>query len=132
METPVNAIEHVHLLMDYLGQWPSFHDAEVITLHLDRKHVTLELTLAYVWRDIASGYGECKSPKCCTATLIFRGVSELHLDDFNEQNVLAELLIQRLNETEFTVRLNPVYGVRADFSCRDIEVFSVVPQGVNT
>jgi immunity protein 50 of polymorphic toxin system len=79
-------------LIERFGGWPSFHDAEVLSLRIDRYHdrpfgdrppsLTLEVQLA-----TAPGVGaDNEVPP--TVTLVFSGVGDLDLEGFNHQNVL--------------------------------------------
>lgn len=98
-------IENHELVTRIFGKWPSFHDAEVVWLRLDREGQTLGL--------------------------LFRQVEGLDLGGFNEQNVLFELTITEASgdsgQPQFDVVFWPCYGVSAAFSCRSVSVLSVTP-----
>jgi Immunity protein 50 len=81
-------IGNVEVVTGFYGEWPAFHDAEVLRLALVRPVAfrsapsTLELVIADVDRpaEIAS-----------VVTLRFSGVRDVKVDGFDEQNVLFDL-----------------------------------------
>ena len=97
MELYERVVNH-RLITDWFGYWPSFHDAEVLSLYLDRRPLeagpgpslvvrvhTFEMT-----REV-DDRGHYKFRKHAIITLEFDGVEEMSLDGFNGQNALAGL-----------------------------------------
>ena len=90
-------------VVEVLGHWPSFHDAEIVRLHLERDGVsTISIRLA-------TQQGVKGSP---VVTFTMDRISDLTLDgeDINRQNVIFDLAIE---ETENGTRLilSPCYGL---------------------
>ncbi len=86
----------------------SFHDAEVVSLLLDRAGPTLELRVAVVF------------PEQRTVRLRFGSITEVELDGFNEQNVLFDLKVTRTDDGLFDVELDSTHGVGGSFRCESV------------
>lgn len=132
-------------LTSIFGGWPSFHDAEIAEIHLDRGEVnqateTFEFPIMTVklvlWnltsRVNANGYLETE--RHTLAILQFSDVDNLTMSGFNYQNAIMGLQIERQgNEgrTEFKVTFDPAFGMGCEFSCGSIEVLNVMPWDVS-
>jgi hypothetical protein len=132
-------IENSTALTDIFGKWPAFHDAEVVSMTLDRQGLggfqgpTLDAVI-HVWEMTSEvdekGYFVLRHHTL--AKLRFFQVAELRLEQFNEQNVLFNLAFtdiseQQLASAPYHVELSPSYGVFADFNCQAITVVSADP-----
>ena len=124
-------------LVDVFGCWPSFHDAEVLAIRLDRSgasggpeleadvHV-FEMTSTVM----PAGFYELRHHTL--VTLRFEGVDELSLEGFNNQNALMGLLIEDISSRpqellKCEVTFDAAYGVDASFLSRGIAVVSAKP-----
>lgn len=121
------------------GHWPSFHDAEVLEITLDRR-----------------GHGAARSPTVRFTVCAFRMTDEVdsrglyvlrdhvlvrftlysaevrQLEGFNSQNALSGLHFSRSPapsdpDRVIQVDLEPSHGVAASFQCARAEVVSVEP-----
>jgi Immunity protein 50 len=132
-------IINIHLLTDIFGEFPSFHDSEVLRIVLDRrdfridKRPTLAATI-HLWKMTS----EINKNGCyilsnhTLVTFEFEDIQDLEITDFNIQNVLgclviSELLDQHSKRTVFEVAFDGIYGVDARFRCRSIRVVEAVP-----
>ncbi len=87
------------------GQWPSFHDGEVLRMVLDRSGAdqglmtpTLELSLrGWVTGPEVNEDGFYRQHNDSVVCILFEGVEDLELEGFNHQNVISSL---NLNHTE--------------------------------
>jgi hypothetical protein len=125
-------------LVAVFGYWPTFHDAEVLWVRLDRRPIgdgqpTLE-TLVHAFEITnevgADGYYVLRHH--ILVHLRFRDVVELRLDGFNHQNALTGLAFIDLRDRQMErvlwgVRFDSAYGMGATFQCHSVEVVSVVP-----
>src|SRR3954470_1120064 len=88
-------IQNSNLLTDIFGRWPSFHDAEVVCIVLDRgerrPYLEASIHLFEITSQIEHGAYVLKNHTL--ATLRFIEIYQLKLDDFNHQNVLFGLNI---------------------------------------
>ncbi len=126
-------------LVAVYGYWPSFHDAGVLWMRLDRGSSdsgygpTLEAmvhTFEMTSETNADGYYVLRHH--VLANLRLRRVVELRLDGFNYQNALMEIKLVDLRDLQmervlWDVEIASAHGVAASFRCQDIEVVSVVP-----
>jgi hypothetical protein len=126
-------------LVTVFGGWPSFHDAEVLWIRLDRQSYgrshgpTIEALIhAFEMTSEIDDDGHYGLRNHVLVHFRFAGVGELQLDGFNHQNVIMELAItdireRQLENLEWDVRFDPTWGVGASFQCHAIEVVGVIP-----
>ncbi len=120
-------IKHAERVIRRFGRWPSFHDAEVLRIEIDRERVTAHITIyAFDMLKDVDAQGYYKQSKHCLITLALREIQEIDLRDFNQQNVLSELSVKQ-SAKDVIVTLYPTYGVRGRINCREIEVVRVKP-----
>ena len=136
-DTP--AINGVELLVDRFGSWPSFHDAEVLWIRLDRRNgfkvqgptVEMLLHVFEMTSEITEdGYYRLKNHS--QVHFRFEHVTELQIADFNHQNAIFGLTI--VDETgtgwenkHYKVTFDSLYGVSGTFNCIRPEIVSVSP-----
>lgn len=135
----MHGVQGAEKLTELFGHWPSFHDAEVISLVLDRSGddngfgPSLVATIrAFDITDEVLPSGFLKLTHECVTVIAFREIVQLQLTDFNGQNVLSGLHIvdirdRQLERQHFEVSFSGVYGLDARFQCRAVEVLSVTP-----
>ena len=135
----MHGVQGAEKLIELFGRWPSFHDAEVISLVLDRSGdddgfgPSLVATIrAFDITDEVLPSGFPKLTHECAAVFAFREVVQLQLTGFNSQNVMSGLHIidirdRQLERQHFEVWFAGVYGLDARFQCRAVEVLSVTP-----
>jgi hypothetical protein len=118
-------VANYDLLVSIFGDWPSFHDAEVLSLTLDRAGPRIDLTL-YVFRTgpELNDQGQFKRCDEVVVEMRFIGVGDLRLRDFNEQNVLAELSLLEESGGK-RVHLHGLYGLTGTFLCEQVEIRKV-------
>ena len=128
-------------LTSIFGDWPSFHDAEVVRVVLDRAgasgHDGMGPMLTLAVR--VSRYGPALAPDGTyarrddtRATFRFDGVQELELANFNDQNALWDLELvdirdRQLEGLAWEVTLAASHGVSARFLCAAASVVHAEP-----
>jgi hypothetical protein len=130
-------------LTSIFGYWPSFHDAEILWLHMDRSRgngsygPTLE-ALVHTWEmtNEVTPEGYYKLRHHVLVHFRFLDVVAVQLEDFNYQNVLYGLTITNLQEREsehvrYQVSFDSSFGLDGSFQCHEIEVVSVEPGDAN-
>lgn len=146
MSNIAHKIEQSKLLTDIFGRWPSFHDAEVVSIELMRESAGIsEPSLRakiHVFETTPEiddrGFYVLKNH--VVVTFLFRGIDESAVSDFNQQNALRDLVIidissRQLEKLKFQVHFSSLFGVEAEFKCRSVEVESVTsisPRGNST
>ncbi len=129
-------IGNINLLVDVFGRFPSFHDAEVVRIVLNRAGVKTRPTLdaqIHVFEmtsELKDGRYVLKHHTLVTFQFI--EVDSLSLDGFNNQNVLSGLSINdvsdhQLDNTNFEVSFDGIHGVDAQFTCLSIRIVDVTP-----
>lgn len=126
MFTPVEKIKNANKIIDFFGKWPSFHDAEMVEVRLNRNGPILEITL-YVFSTLAEvdKNGHYKLDRSCFVVMRFSSVEQLELMDFNEQNVIFGIDFENIDSNNIQVNIHPCYGITSTFTCKSIEVISV-------
>ena len=123
-ETPT--IPGADAVVAWFGQWPSFHDAEIVELHLNRAgHSWVKL---HAWLTTQTGEpGEQKisTDRHAVVTFTLREVADLELTDFSAQNVIFGLELEHRSEGHRLI-LKPCFGLSGFIQARAIEV-EVVP-----
>lgn len=119
-------------LIDRFGYWPSFHDAEVLSMCFSREHVENGPGPSMVSRIHVFGVdrdNEIRFIKHCIVTLEFDGLDELELNGFNHQNAIFGLYIESngsANDSSLlNVQFSPAHGVECAFRCKTARVSSI-------
>lgn len=126
----------------HLGMWPSFHDAEVLKLVLDRTHAAtadglspvLDLHLrGWVMTSEVTEQGFYKLHGEAVFHLRFEGVTDLQIEGFNDQNVLSSLNLDLVvhphdaNRQLLQVELEHCYEFQATFAAQKARVVGITP-----
>jgi len=125
------------------GGWPSFHDAEVHEMHLEREskrqrpklHEFPRMTAKiHLWTSTkeVDHRGYYVLTNHTLVTMRFEEVDDLKLEGFNHQNVIFGIQISRVERDEepsapFAVDFDSIFGVGATFTCRRVEIISAEP-----
>jgi hypothetical protein len=131
------------LVTGIFGHWPSFHDAEVVRIVLERtaQYEAGPLLLADVHTfettsdiDVDGFYVRRNHT---LVSLRFDGVQDLELNNFNSQNALSGIVFNEIGspafpEPSYQIVLDGVHGVSASFRCREVMVVGVHPWDVKT
>lgn len=122
------------------GGWPSFHDSEIVELHLwrgvtappetvHRPTLALKIHLSDTTGETdAAGYYVLRHHTL--TTLHFEGVDEFEMNGFNRQNVVFGLSIERGTsnpDSVYTVTISSSYGSEMRFKCLSVKVVDAVP-----
>ena len=138
----MSATEHIvgsEKLVAALGYWPSFHDAEIVSVSAKRGlpvavgAATVELTV-HVRRYESRGQGTAQYEqvlvKSILASFMCRQVAELELSEFNHQNVINSLSIEVEPSTDapgspLVLTIEPIWGLGGTVRCASVELSSV-------
>jgi hypothetical protein len=138
MKEKASLIKGSEKLTSLFGYWPTFHDAEVISLTLNRAGSTL-LADVHVF-EITSEVSQKGSFLCrhhCVVTLRFSEVDQVKIEGFGQQNPLMGLRIEdvsarQLERIKFEVSFDGSFGLDCSFACAAVEVLTVktgIPEG---
>ncbi len=136
MNIDEDEIEGIEQLTNIFQRFPSFHDAEVVTLTLSSGNYTAHVTLEAVIHvfemtsEVAGGSYIFKNHTL--VTFEFDHIVDLQLEGFAHQNCLQDLSIvniksQGLEDIKFEVGFLGIVGLEATFKCRAIHILSAVP-----
>jgi Immunity protein 50 len=123
-------------LVERFGEWPSFHDAEILGLRLDSGQRSngvpaLELDLHLFKAGGQTPDGRIEWTTHTLATLLFERVEEVSLEGFGPQNVLFDLDMQRVVggpvPNRIAVELQSSNGLVGSFTCESITVLAATP-----
>lgn len=140
---PKTDVQGARKLIDIFGDWPSFHDAEVIEARLDRRGrddfegptlwLRVHLFQGREDTNVASGVSWYNHT---IATLRFANVHGLAMEGFNGQNAISDLRMERAGShplasglSAISVSLDPSFGIGCSFVCSSVEV-SAVESGI--
>jgi hypothetical protein len=108
-------------LFDWFGYWPSFHDAEVLSICLDRAAASTLVVHTYGGTGEVDATGHHVTEKHVLVSFIFDDVFEIQLEGFNHQNVLSAMAFNKL-ENGFEVILGGCYGVEGSISTKGLRI----------
>ena len=135
-------IEGYESVVDHLGLWPSFHDAEVLKLVIDRTSPchssvpspALDLHLrGWVMTSELTATGFYKLQGEAVFHFRFEGISRLRIEGFNNQNVLSSLNLELVTHPRdasrqmLQVELEHCYEFEASFTAERAFVLGIKP-----
>ncbi len=129
-------VENAEVLTAVFSEWPSFHDAEVLSMLLDREGSvgpTLDARI-HVFRMTSEvdSRGFYVLTHHSLVTLRFVNIILLQLHWFSHQNVLSDLLLELAGADDaehrrFRAQFGSSCGVEAELLCDQIMVVAVEP-----
>jgi hypothetical protein len=100
------------LLKWFEGRVPSFHDAEVLGLALDRRGARCTVRLhTFQMTSEVDAEGFFVLDKHAQVSFHLEGVAKLELNDFNEQNVIYGLALSRTADHAIRLELDQCHGL---------------------
>lgn len=131
MDATEELIQGAGLVVGNIGFWPSFHDAEVISfsvsrpLHHANSDSVAKLCIHYREHEVL-GAGKADFEYGCRKSLlielIFNGLQDLSLKDFNQQNVLDSIKFNRLQDSSIVAELVSIWGFGGTIRCTTVAV----------
>jgi hypothetical protein len=110
-------------LVEFYGECPSFHDAEIVSVHLNRAGIS-QILINLGWWDTGS-----RGKGGAVVTLLLEGIEDLDLDGFGHQNVINGMALESA-ETGFELRLWPCHGISGSIRAKKISI-QFAPSPVN-
>ena len=112
----------------WFGYWPSFHDAEVLSITLDRSSPSRIVVDTRTRTNEVDAGGYYVLDKHAIVTFVVEdvlldreGITNTQIDGFNHQNVLFSLTVRKTLEG-YDLILDGTYGVSASISARCLRV----------
>jgi Immunity protein 50 len=123
MSVPIE-IKDIHgasELHDWFGYWPDFHDAEIISLHLNRDGISSLRVHAWDTTKEVDEKGHYVTAKHIVVDFILEKVSDLAMNGFSQQNVVSGLDIEKIG-SGFRVTLGECYGLAGSIEAERISL----------
>src|ERR1043166_1467399 len=131
MSAPYERIQGHTQVLEAFGYWPTFHDAEVRSLILDRNSTLFE-NIADAQIEVclhALEWTRNAQPDFNhhLVEIRFHEVDEVELEGFNHQNAILEFRIEDHRGVGLKMTFVPAHGLSGSFCAAKAEVLSVVP-----
>jgi len=111
-------VENPEAVTAVLGEWPSFHDAEIVSIALERENVSATILFK------AQPYSPEGKSVHSLIRIYFEGLTSFRIVDFNEQNVMYALEVV-LSGDKKVLRIDASYGAEAAFAFERARVLDV-------
>jgi Immunity protein 50 len=138
----MNRIRDANKLVDVYGAWPTFEDAEIVSVALDRgNHKEIVVTGDWASRVAPSmtakamvfdsRYGNVEDCKYRLVTLRFNGLNQFNMQWFSYQNPIMgiglrmEIAPGQIDPSIHVEWGDTAMGHEADFYCDSIDVLSI-------
>src|SRR5947207_3400223 len=121
MEDLIQSVPGAQRLFDWFGCWPSFHDAEVLSLELNRTGPSRIRVHTFRMTNEVNPQGFYGTDKHCVVTFLIDEIAAVQLSEFNNQNVLFDLTVSVENGA-FMLSLNSSYGLEGNIKAKTIRV----------
>jgi len=120
----LRAVTGAQQLHDWFGYWPTFHDAEVISLHLNRKNPSI--LKVHTWEmtsevDMTGHYVLAKDVVVDFVIDISAADDSLELYGYSHQNVIFGLAIDK-DDSAYKLDIDPCYGLGGSIKADNISI----------
>ncbi len=105
----------------WFGRWPSFHDAEIVSLCLNREAESILKIHVFNTSSELTKSGHYKTGKHAIVVFSLTNILAMELSDFNHQNVISELILSRTTDG-FLIELGCCYGLCGSIRAESIRV----------
>jgi hypothetical protein len=124
---PAKFITNAERITSVYGEWPRFHDAEIVSVELSREEPSLiaHIKTFRVHRDQLDEGRFYRRTDFCIVALRFTKIADLHIDGFNHQNVLADIVFENSNGGVL-VNMEGIFGATITFRCSKVSVDEVL------
>lgn len=126
---PVTHVENSELILDH-GEWPNFHDAEVLYLNMWRGDIRPEDNV-WIGPIIEASFELCALEKPYIVVLKFHDCNSIRMEEFNHQNAVYDLRFTFEARGTYTngaplpphilVNFEQAFGVALSFTCFRVE-----------
>ena len=117
----VSEIEGAAELEKWFGYWPTFHDAEIVSLRLNRKGSSSLCLHTWEMTKEVDDKGYFVLAKHIVVEFVFEAICGLALNGFNEQNVIFGLVIEK-TDSGFQITLDDCYGLSGNIEAGKMSI----------
>ena len=117
------AILGADAVVAWFGEWPSFHDAEILSIHINRRGLSVMRIHTWNLSSRLDRTGHFVREREAVIAFEFAGIKtlRLHGEDVDRQNVIQGLGIERTDEG-YRLELAPCYGLAGELTVEQIAV----------
>ena len=117
----LESIDGFALVREWFGYWPSFHDAEIVSLSLDRNLPSRLRVHAFHTMSEINAHGHYRTTKHAIVCFIFEEIQNLNLIHFINQNVISALVLSKI-DMGYSIELGCCYGLCGSLKANSIRV----------
>jgi hypothetical protein len=121
MEELIRSVPGAQQVFDWFGYWPPFHDAEVLSIELNRTGMSKVRVHTFRMTSEVGPKGFYICDKHCIVTFVLKEITGVELAHFNHQNALQGLGLHREND-EFVLLFAPAHGVDGTIRAKDVSI----------
>jgi hypothetical protein len=117
------AILGADAVVAWFGEWPSFHDAEILSIHINRRGLSVMRIHTWNLSSRLDRTGHFVREREAVIAFEFAGIKtlRLHGEDADRQNVIQGLGIEQTDEG-YRLELAPCYGLAGELTVEQIAV----------
>lgn len=108
-------------LIAWFGFWPSFHDAEVLRIHLNRCGESTVVIHTWQRTDEVDARGYFVLTKHVVVTFVLEAILKVELEDFNHQNVISGLSLEVI-ASGYRLTLHPCFGAQGILEAKRVRI----------
>ena len=107
--------------MAWFGSWPSFHDAEVLSIHLNRSGESRVAIHTWHRTNEIDDRGYFIATTHVLVTFVLDGIQTVQLNDFNHQNVVSGLSLEK-TAAGYRLTLDRCFGAEGMLEAQHIRI----------
>ena len=108
-------------LYNWFGHWPAFHDAEIVSLTLNREGPSLLRVHTWHQTNRVNVQGQFVIEKPCIVSFLMEEIHELKLAGFSPQNVISELLLRQA-ESGIEIAMGDCFGLAGSITAARLTI----------
>ena len=117
----IEKIEGADRFVDWFGEWPSFHDAEVLDFAFSRSLASVLRVHVFRMSSEVTASGHYRTFNHAVVSFQISEVLDGSLDGFNHQNVIGGLSVEE-EDTSYRLVLWACYGLAGSLFCKDLSI----------
>ena len=112
----------VREFVEWFGSWPTFHDAEVTRIHLNRSGASYIDVHVFRMTSQISSTGHYVCDQHAVVTFEIEGILSMEMVDFNRQNVVSGIAVSRTDAGITKLVLGGCYGAQGFLEAEKMSV----------
>ena len=110
-------------IVDWFGEWPSFHDAEIVAVHILRQQESSIVIRTFTTSDRTDDSGHFIRERDALVIFEFKEIRHLGIEgeDADAQNVIGGLTVEQVDDG-YRLFLGPCYGMAGEIVAKALRV----------